>query len=181
MRLKKHNILWKVIALIRAIKIRLFYNIELPSIVGQNCKIYSNNIGRITAGKRFKLFGHNEIYSEGNLVIGENLSLNTYSKIICLNEIRIGNNVNIASFVSILDHDHNYVINERKKLVPKGYITRPIHIGDNVWIGDSVQILKGVTIGSNVIIGAGSVVTGNLVQNGVYVGSPAKLIREIKL
>lgn len=50
-------------------------------------------------------------------------------------------------------------------------------IGNDVWIGDDVKIMDGVRIGDGVIIGTASVVTKTCEPFGVYVGSPAKLVR----
>jgi maltose O-acetyltransferase len=55
----------------------------------------------------------------------------------------------------------------------------PILIGNNVWIGINVTIVGPATIGDNVIIGANALVLGNLESNGVYAGSPAKLVRKL--
>ena len=57
---------------------------------------------------------------------------------------------------------------------------KPVKIGDRCWIGANSIILPGVTNGNNVIVGAGSVVTKDIPSNVVVVGSPAKIIREIK-
>ncbi|MCR5501783.1 MAG: acyltransferase [Lachnospiraceae bacterium] len=51
-----------------------------------------------------------------------------------------------------------------------------ITIGDYVFVGVGCTLLPGVTIGSRVVIGAGSVVTGDIPDNSVAVGSPAKVI-----
>ena len=51
-------------------------------------------------------------------------------------------------------------------------------VGNNVSIGTNATILP-VTICDNVIIGAGSVVTKDIAKPGIYVGNPAKLIREL--
>jgi len=51
-------------------------------------------------------------------------------------------------------------------------------IGDNVSIGSNATILP-VEICDHVVIGAGAVVTKNIVESGVYVGNPAKKIKEI--
>ena len=51
-------------------------------------------------------------------------------------------------------------------------------VGNNVSIGTNATILP-VTICENVVIGAGSVVTKNITKPGIYVGNPAKLIREL--
>ena len=43
----------------------------------------------------------------------------------------------------------------------------------------NVKVLKGTTIADNCIIGINSVVTKDCLQeNGLYIGSPAKLIKE---
>lgn len=51
-------------------------------------------------------------------------------------------------------------------------------IGNNVSIGSNATILP-VEICDHVVIGAGAVVTKNIVESGVYVGNPAKKIKEI--
>ncbi len=52
------------------------------------------------------------------------------------------------------------------------------HIGNHVSIGSNATILP-VQIVDNVVIGAGSVVTKNISESGVYVGNPARKIREL--
>ena len=54
---------------------------------------------------------------------------------------------------------------------------KPVTIGNDVWIGEGVSIAGGLTIGDGCIIGAKSMVTRDCVPYGVYVGTPAKLIR----
>jgi acetyltransferase-like isoleucine patch superfamily enzyme len=51
-------------------------------------------------------------------------------------------------------------------------------IGNNVSIGSNATILP-VNVCDYVVIGAGAVVTKNIVESGVYVGNPAKKIKEI--
>jgi acetyltransferase-like isoleucine patch superfamily enzyme len=56
---------------------------------------------------------------------------------------------------------------------------RSTQIGNRVSIGSNATILP-VTICDDVVIGAGSVVTKDIVTPGIYVGNPAKKVREIK-
>lgn len=51
-------------------------------------------------------------------------------------------------------------------------------IGNKVSIGSNATILP-VEICDNVVIGAGAVVTKNISKPGVYVGNPARMIKEI--
>jgi acetyltransferase-like isoleucine patch superfamily enzyme len=50
-------------------------------------------------------------------------------------------------------------------------------ISNNVSIGSNATILP-VEICSNVVIGAGAVVTKNIIQPGIYIGNPAKIINK---
>jgi len=52
------------------------------------------------------------------------------------------------------------------------------HIGNNVSIGSNATILP-VSICDNVVIGAGSVVTRSITEPGIYVGNPARKMKNI--
>ena len=52
------------------------------------------------------------------------------------------------------------------------------HIGNQVSIGSNATILP-VNICDNVVIAAGAVVTKNITEPGIYVGNPAKKLRNI--
>jgi acetyltransferase-like isoleucine patch superfamily enzyme len=52
-------------------------------------------------------------------------------------------------------------------------------IGNNVSIGSNATILP-VSICDNVVIGAGAVVTKDIIEEGVYIGNPAKFYRKAK-
>lgn len=132
----------------------------------------------IKIGRRAILEKNSEIICKGQIIIGSSFSLNKYSRIVSHELITIGDNVIIAQFVSILDHDHKYKRIDNQ-LRFEGYKTQPITIGNNVWIGDKVTICKGVNIGNNVIIAANSVVTHNIEDNCVAAGSPCKMIKSI--
>ena len=60
-------------------------------------------------------------------------------------------------------------------------LTKPIVVKRNAWLGANVTVLAGVTIGENAIVAAGSVVTKDVPDNMVVAGSPARVIREIKI
>lgn len=88
--------------------------------------------------------------------------------------IKIGNNVTLAPNVSIIAHDGaTFEISGYTKV-------KNVEIGNNVFIGAGAIVLPGVKIADNIIIGAGSVVTKSIAIEGVYFGSPAKLIYSMK-
>jgi acetyltransferase-like isoleucine patch superfamily enzyme len=116
------------------------------------------------------------------VVIGNNVGLNSDVHIGCINKIIIGNNVLMASRIYISDHFHGE-INKKSLLLPPVqrslYSKGPIIIEDNVWIGEGVCIMPNVTIGKNSIIGANAVVNNSFPENSVIAGVPAKLIKTL--
>lgn len=55
----------------------------------------------------------------------------------------------------------------------------PITVGDGTWIGANAVIMPGITIGPGCVIGAGAVVTRDCEPNGLYVGVPARRVRDL--
>ncbi|WP_375504722.1 acyltransferase [uncultured Jatrophihabitans sp.] len=52
-----------------------------------------------------------------------------------------------------------------------------VTIGANTWLGTNVVVVAGVTIGAGAIVAAGAVVTGDVAENSVCGGVPARHIR----
>ena len=130
---------------------------------------------------RIEAYGKNH---EKSLIFGHNVQINDFVHIAALNEVRIGNNVLIASKVFITDLEHGIYSGNEYDSVPHSIVkdrplsSKPVCIKDNVWIGEHVSVLPGVTIGENAIIGANSVVKKNIPANSIAVGSPAKIIKQ---
>lgn len=102
---------------------------------------------------------------------GSNISIITADRV----EIEAG--VLMASYISIMGHNHGTDPESRlsyggQKLVPK-----PVLIKSGAWIGERVCILSGVTIGKKSIIGAGAVVTKDIPDYCMACGNPAKVIK----
>lgn len=113
------------------------------------------------------------VHVEGKFAMGDSF-VNSHSRIICGDEITIGDGVAIAWNVEILDDDrHDLVVNGSKK--PR---SAPINIEDNVWIGHNVTIQKGVTVNEGSVIASNSVVTSDVPSNCLVAGTPAQVIQE---
>ena len=93
--------------------------------------------------------------------------------------IKIGDYCKISHGVVILAHDYSRSVLRRVygEIIGEAAITK---IGDNVFIGINSVILMGSHIGNNVIIGAGSVVRGEIPDNVVVLGNPAKVVCTIE-
>jgi len=182
MQLQQSSLSKRGMALLRYIFIKFFYINRLKifhaSFVGKNLKLIITKQGRILIKGKIRISDNVELQSHGQLIFGNGCGINSYSRIIAFEKISLGDNVIIAQFVSMLDHDHNVEIIDGK-ITFKNFLTEPIVIGSNVWIGDKVTITKGVNIGDNVVIGANSVVTKDIPANSLAAGVPAKIIRKL--
>lgn len=89
--------------------------------------------------------------------------------------LSIGEYCRFTKGVIILTHDYSRSV-IRKKYGPIIGEARKTVIGDNVFVGMNSIILMGSKVGNNVIIGAGSVVHGNIPNNVVVAGNPARVI-----
>lgn len=93
--------------------------------------------------------------------------------------LRIGQYCKITSNVTILCHDYSRSVLRRKYGEIIGEAQETI-IGNNVFIGIGSTICMGAKIGDNVIIGAGSIVTGEVPDNVVVGGVPARIISSLE-
>ena len=160
-----------------------FAIVEYPiHTLGLNCVTIGSNF---IVSKDFKLRAYNNF--EGlvyypNITIGDNFYSGTQSCISAIGIIKIGNNVTLASRVTIIDHSHGRkdytdlsTPVRKRELTTKG----PIIIEDNVWICEGAIILGGVLVGKNAIIAANSVVTKDVPPNCIVGGIPAQIIRTL--
>lgn len=88
----------------------------------------------------------------------------------------IGNN-NIINTGAVLEHQTK--IGSNSHIGPKVIIGGNVKIGNNVFLGLGTKIINKVKICSNCIVGAGSIVVKNITKPGIYVGSPAKKIKNL--
>jgi acetyltransferase-like isoleucine patch superfamily enzyme len=136
--------------------------------------------GSATFGDRFNAEGLSGtvfimVEPGATLVVGDDVYLNGGVCIEVWHEVRIGNNVLMAPFVSIIDDD-------RHELEPGAVLCKgPTVIGNNVWLGRNVAVLPGVTIGDGSAVGANSVVTKDIPPNSFAAGSPARIIRKLEI
>lgn len=174
--------LYKVGSVLRFWALKIFYAGKFStagtSMIGRRCGFYIQGAGKVVCKGRIILNDKVMIQSKGLLELGRNLGVNSYSRIVAHESIRIGDNVTIGQMVGILDHDHDFIM-QGEELKLDGYRTAPIKIGNNVWIGDKCTILKGVTIGSNVVVGANTLVNQDVPDNCVVGGVPFKILKEL--
>ncbi|MEG1090309.1 MAG: acyltransferase [Acinetobacter sp.] len=116
-----------------------------------------------------------------SLTIGDNVSIQPMTYIECGVDKTLGliikNDVSIAHGVTVMSTSHTY---KRHDLPIKDQEveTRQTMICSDVWIGAKATILAGITVASGCVIGANAVVTKDTETNKVFVGVPARAIKE---
>ena len=93
-------------------------------------------------------------------------------------EVIIEEDVNIASYVRILDNDAHPRDPELRAadLPPAPDEIKPVRICRRAWIGQGSFIMKGVTVGEGAVIGANSVVLTDVPPFAVAIGNPARVV-----
>ncbi|HFO4591140.1 TPA: DapH/DapD/GlmU-related protein, partial [Escherichia coli] len=129
----------------------------------------------IKISKRSVVYGSKEhpVRIGNGCYIGMNCCLNGYDS-----ELIIGNNVSIASNVTIITGSGPNASLEMQKIYP--IVKESVEIGAHSWIGDNVTILPGVKLGAFCVVAANSVVTKSFDEYSVIGGTPAKLIKMIQ-
>lgn len=153
---------------------RLFETMDRSAIIPmlRSCGAKIGNNCTIESPLRLHMVGN----SLENLLVGDNVSISKGVLIDVCEQIEIRNNTTIAMDVSLVSHEHYGHVDIRGKSNNK---SKPTTIGSNVYIGTRTVVLCGVVINNNVIIGANSLVNKSVHDPGVYVGSPARRIKEL--
>lgn len=153
-------------------------HIQRRSMIKEHVNLHLT--GNVTIGTKFKVerYANLVAYHNAELIIGNKVFVGSFAQIVAKEKIEIGDNVMIADFVVIRDHNHRFDI-PGIPFNKQGMVHDPIKIGNNVWIGTKATILAGVTIGDNCVIGANAVVTKDIPSNSVVAGVPARFIKSI--
>ena len=120
----------------------------------------------------------------GGIAIGNHVHVAVYSSLIGRGRITLGDFCNISARVSIYSSSDDYsgatmtnpTVPERYKNVRHADVT----LGRHVIIGSGSVVLPGVTLEDGVAVGALSLVKDNCAAFGIYVGNPARRVRERK-
>jgi acetyltransferase-like isoleucine patch superfamily enzyme len=94
--------------------------------------------------------------------------------------ITIEDQVVISGFVIVLTHDFSLArVRDAlagKPCYPEVALVRRVRIGRNSFIGMRSILMPGADVGANCIVGAGSVIRGEVPDNSIVTGNPAKVV-----
>ena len=113
------------------------------------------------------------------IVFGKDVYVNVGCFIDACARTELCDGVRVGPYVRILTGSHEYQ-NSVYRRDPFGDVLRlPVVVERGCWIGMGAMILPGVTVREGCIIGAGAVVVRDTEANGMYVGNPAKRIKDL--
>ena len=138
------------------------------------------NPRNLEVGVRSILYKNSSVYigAQGSVRIGNHSHIAPFGYLLIdNNSLKIGDNVAIGPFCTMICHSNNIV--GKSHLFTKNYLDDDICIGNNVFIGAQCVLLPGTIIQDNVVVASNSVVKGILESGGVYGGSPVKRIKTI--
>ena len=128
--------------------------------------IITNQLNEIVLVHSSAFIGHQTFIGNSTLV-APNVCVNSLSK------IGKGCILNTNCVV-----EHECIVNDFVHIGPGAVLAGNVTIGELTLVGANATVKQGVNIGKNCIIGAGSVVLNDIPDNTIYVGNPAKYLKD---
>lgn len=146
---------------------------EIPSHHIRN--LFYKYVYALQIDKNVTIYHGCEFRAPANISIGKGSIIGDHAILDGRAGIKIGENVNFSSNVSIWTMQHDYR-DPMFRCTPEHYGS--VTIQDRAWIGPNVIILHDVNIGEGAVIGAGAVVTKDIPAYCLAAGVPARVIGE---
>jgi len=124
-----------------------------------------------SCGKNFKAFTHVRFSYGYNLNVGDNVVIHRHVLLDDRGGIDIGDGSSVSDFANVYSHSHN-IVDGRIVYLPKTVI------GNGVRITYHATILAGTHVADDSMIGTSAVLTKSTEPHWVYVGVPARKIKE---
>ena len=159
------------------IKLNGVFSIGDFSRLGNDTEILGHNVtigSHLFHSSGLRVGGGGRENHTANLTIGDRCTIHNNFINVC-EPILIGDDVGLSTEVAILTHGYRLSVLEG---FPASFAG--VKIGSGVIIGYRSLIMMGAVIPEKTVIGAQSVVTKTLEKKGIYAGSPARFIKDIK-
>lgn len=157
--------------------------------VGENCLLSDRasyyNCKNISIGSHTRIDDFSVLSAgDGGIEIGQYVHLAIGVSLIGAGKISVQDFAGLSSRVSVYssndDYSGQFMTNP---MVPSQYTnvtSSDVIIGKHVIVGSGSVILPGVTLETGVAVGALSLVNKNCTEFGIYIGTPAKKIKNRK-
>ncbi len=124
-----------------------------------------------SCGRNFKAFTHVRVSFGYNLHVGDDVVIHRHVLLDDRGGIDIGNGSSVSDFANVYSHSHD-IVDGRIVNLPKTVI------GTGVRITYHATILAGTHVADDSMVGAGSMLTKSTEPHWVYVGVPARKVKE---
>jgi maltose O-acetyltransferase len=116
-------------------------------------------------------------FRSAEISFGQGSFVNDYCYFENAARITVGREVAFGPRVAVITSSHSLGAGHRRC---GRWTPLPVEIGDGCWIGAQALILPGVRIGHGAVIAAGAVVNDDCEPDGLYGGTPARLLRRLE-
>lgn len=159
-----------------AIRSFMFFLPDLPLIMRFRGWLYGLGMKKI--GRNFQV-AHNVILNSiENLEVGNNVYIGQYGIIYAIGNVILDDNIIIGPNCLISSSNHSF---KNDSYWNGKRICKEIHIGAGCWIAGHCVILAGSVLPPYSLLAAGATLTNVFMEDGIYGGTPAKLIRSGQL
>jgi acetyltransferase-like isoleucine patch superfamily enzyme len=135
--------------------------------------------GTIVLGPRSNLRDYVQVKSEGQMIMGEEVSVCYGSVLHCTERIELHDLVGTGERVTMIDSEKRHDGSDMHFLRQPLRVA-PVVIGRNTFVAANAVITHGSRVGRNAVIGAGAVLTGGDYPGGwIIAGAPAKPVKEL--
>lgn len=155
--------------------------------LGENVQISDRasfyNISKISLGNNVRIDDFCVLSAGlGGITIGNHIHIAVFSLLIGAGKITLSDFCNISSRVSVYSSNDDYsgstMTNPTLPSQFTGVTSADVFLCKHVIVGSGSVILPGVTLEEGVAIGALSLITKDCGAFGIYVGNPARRIKE---
>jgi acetyltransferase-like isoleucine patch superfamily enzyme len=119
-----------------------------------------------------------DVRENGNLVFGNRVRIGAKTKVFCVKNISIGNEVDVSWECQIFDTNFHDIVDTVSGFVEEK--NGDISIGNNVWIGNRVTISKSSFIPDDIIVASNSLCNknySNVKPYTILAGLPVSVVR----
>ena len=127
-------------------------------------------------GKHFEIHAGATLRSKG-IEFGDGVFVNVGLYYDGMARVTVGDRVAFGPHVRLVTATHD--IGPGPKRCSAELLARPIAIEDGCWLCAGVTVLPGVVVARGCVVGAGSTVVASTEPDGLYVGSPARRVRDL--
>ncbi|MEM9290212.1 MAG: acyltransferase [Acidobacteriota bacterium] len=125
-------------------------------------------------GRGVRINGPCTVVAPEKVRFGDNVHLGAGAYLYARGGLSIGDNTHISRNLVVYTANHDF----RGERLPYDdhLISKPVHIGRNVWLGMNVAVVPGVTIGDGAIIGMGTTVSRDVEPLAIVGGAGQRVL-----